>query len=46
MLGKYPLLTFCGITRFKEQFYKAQKRLTLQGNIVISIGLFGHFGDD
>lgn len=25
---------------------KAQKDLTLQGNIVISVGLFGHSGDD
>ena len=25
---------------------EAQKRLTLEGNIVISIGLFGHSGDD
>ena len=25
---------------------KAQKRLTLEGNIVISVGLFGHSGDD
>lgn len=24
---------------------KAQKRLTLEGNIVISVGLFGHAGD-
>ena len=23
----------------------AQKKLTLEGNIVISVGLFGHFGD-
>ena len=25
---------------------EAQKRLTLEGNIVISVGLFGHAGDD
>lgn len=25
---------------------KAQKDLTLKGNIVISVGLFGHSGDD
>ena len=25
---------------------EAQKRLTLEGNIVISVGLFGHSGDD
>ena len=25
---------------------EAQKQLTLEGNIVISVGLFGHSGDD
>lgn len=46
MVGKYPVITLCGSTRFKEQFIEAQKRLTLAGNIVISVGLFGHSGDD
>ena len=46
MDGKYPVITLCGSTRFKERFLEAQKRLTLEGNIVISVGLFGHSGDD
>ncbi|MBQ9701927.1 MAG: hypothetical protein IJ753_01700 [Bacteroidales bacterium] len=46
MAGKYPVITLCGSTRFKEQFLEAQKRLTLEGNIVISVGLFGHSGDN
>ena len=46
MVGKYPVITLCGSTRFKEQFLEAQKLLTLAGNIVISVGLFGHSGDD
>lgn len=46
MEGKYKVITLCGSTRFKEQFFEAQKRLTLAGNIVISVGLFGHSGDD
>ena len=45
MQGKYPVITLCGSTRFKEQFMEAQKKLTLEGNIVISVGLFGHSGD-
>ena len=45
MVGKYKVITLCGNTRFKEQFMEAQKRLTLEGNIVISVGLFGHAGD-
>ena len=53
MVGKYKVITLCGSTRFKDQFLEAQKRLleaqkrlTLEGNIVISVGLFGHSGDD
>ena len=46
MIAQYPVITLCGSTRFKEQFLEAQKRLTLAGNIVISVGLFGHSGDD
>ena len=46
MVSKYPVITLCGSTRFKEQFLEAQKRLTLEGNIVISVGLFGHSCDN
>ena len=45
MVGKYKVITLCGSTRFKDAFLQAQKRLTLEGNIVISVGLFGHSGD-
>ena len=45
MKRKYNVITLCGSTRFKEQFLETQKRLTLEGNIVISVGLFGHSGD-
>ena len=45
MVGKYKVITLCGSTRFKDEFIEAQKRLTLEGNIVISVGLFGHSGD-
>ncbi len=45
MVGKYPVVTLCGSTRFKEQFMEVQKWLTLEGKIVISVGLFGHSGD-
>ena len=46
MQGRYPVITLCGSTRFKNEFMMAQKRLTLEGNIVISVGLFGHSGDE
>jgi len=45
VVGKYKVITLCGSTRFKDQFIEAQKNLTLQGNIVITVGLFGHSGD-
>ena len=45
MVGKYKVITLCGATKFKDEFLKAQKDLTLKGNIVISVGLFGHSGD-
>ena len=46
MIDKYPIITLCGSTRFKDEFFKVQKELTLKGYIVISVGLFGHSGDN
>lgn len=46
MQGKFRVVTLCGSTRFKDDFIREQKRLTLEGNIVISVGLFGHSGDN
>lgn len=46
MVKNYKVITLCGSTRFKDDFMKVQKELTLKGNIVISVGLFGHSGDD
>ena len=45
MVGCYRVVTLCGSTRFKEEFLREQKRLTLAGCIVLSVGLFGHSGD-
>lgn len=46
IMNNYPIITLCGSTKFKDEFIEAQKNLTLQGYIVISVGLFGHSGDD
>lgn len=46
MKGKYKIITLCGSTKFKDEFMEVQKQLTLQGNIVISVGVFGHSGDN
>lgn len=45
MIRNYKIITLCGSTKFKDEFLKAQKDLTLKGNIVISVGLFGHSVD-
>ena len=46
MVKNYKVITLCGSTKFKDEFLKVQKNLTLKGNIVISVGLFGHSGDN
>jgi hypothetical protein len=46
MTNKYKVITLCGSTRFKDDFIRVQKELTLQGNIVISVGLFNHSEGD
>ena len=45
MVGGYKVVTLCGSTRFRNEYMEAQKKLTLEGCIVISVGLFGHSGD-
>ena len=32
----------CGSTKFKEEFAEAAKAETLDGNIVLTVGFFGH----
>ena len=45
MIGNYKVITLCGSTRFKEDFERVNRELSLAGNIVISVGCFGHSGD-
>jgi hypothetical protein len=45
-MARYKVITLCGSTRFRDEFIAEQKRLTLEGNLVISVGLFGHSGDN
>ena len=45
MIQGYPVITLCGSTKFKDEFMRIQKELTLEGYIVISVGCFGHSGD-
>lgn len=46
MADKYKVITLCGSTKFKNDFIKVQRKLTLAGNVVISVGLFGHTDDE
>lgn len=36
------IVILCGSTRFKDQINAANARLTMQGKLVISLGVFGH----
>lgn len=38
-------ITLCGSTKFKDDFIEQNKRLTLEGNLILSVGCFGHCGD-
>lgn len=41
--GPRPRITvLCGSTRFKEQINKVNAELTMRGELVISLGVFGH----
>ena len=44
-MKKYNIITLCGSTRFKNEFMEIQKKLTMEGNIVLSLGVFNHSGD-
>lgn len=46
MINGFEVITLCGSTKFKRAFEEVQKRLTLEGKVVISVGVFGHYGDD
>lgn len=37
-----PVITLCGSSKFKEAINAENARLTMEGNVVISLGLFGH----
>ena len=39
---RYPVITLCGSTRFKEVFEDANKQFTMAGFVVLSVGVFGH----
>lgn len=38
----FKIITLCGSTRFKSEFERLNMELTLEGNVVISVGVFAH----
>jgi hypothetical protein len=36
------VITLIGSTKFKQEFVQANFRLTMNGNVVISVGWFSH----
>jgi hypothetical protein len=39
---KPTIVCLCGSSRFRDAYEQANRRETLQGKIVLSIGMFGH----
>lgn len=42
LLAKPEIITLCGSTKFKEAIHAENMRLTMEGKLVISLGVFGH----
>lgn len=42
MRKKHKVICLCGSTKFKDEFIQQQQRLTLAGNVVLTVGIFGH----
>ena len=41
-MNKPTVVCLCGSTRFKDAYEKTMREETLKGNIVLTVGLFGH----
>lgn len=41
-IARAEVITLCGSSKFKDAINAENSRLTMQGNLVISLGLFGH----
>ena len=40
--SRYPVVTLCGSTKFKDKFLEVKKTLTLNGYIVLMPDIFSH----
>ena len=41
-MHEYKIITLCGSIKFKDEFMKAQEKLTLDGNIVLTPNFFNN----
>lgn len=44
-MKKPKIVVLCGSTKFRDEFHKENRRLTLEGCIVLGPGVFGHADD-
>jgi hypothetical protein len=44
-MNRPKIVCLCGSTRFKDEYIAENRRLTLEGSIVLSVGLFANSGD-
>ncbi len=42
MIEGRKVITLCGSSKFKQDFERVNRQLTLQGNVVITLAFFGH----
>lgn len=42
---EFKVITLCGSTRFRDEFERVTRELTLAGNVVVSVGVFCHTDD-
>lgn len=41
-MNKIPVITLCGSSKFKDVFEEVNQQLTMNGFVVISLGMFAH----
>lgn len=41
---KFPVITLCGSTKFKDDFMRVAEDLAYKGNLVINLAAFSHSG--
>lgn len=45
-MSKPKIVCLCGSTKFKKELVAENRRLTLEGKIVLTVGFFGHLDEE